>query len=350
VTEEQGNISEIAHIWSFAKQGPRGQGPFVSKPERLNELQNLVLVCHDCHKTIDADKAGLRYSAKLLAQWKDEHERRIAIVAGVHPSKKSHVLLYGANIGNETSKLDPEHCKAALFPQMYPANERPLCLSMSWEGKDDRREYWQTELHNLVALFDRDVRPLIKEGAPGHFSVFCLAPMPLLMKLGSLLTEKVGVDVYQLHREPHLSWHWQSGPNKTKFNIRRPARTKHPPALIISLSDRIKPERVWAVVGKNVSVWELTIGQTSLDCLKSRDQLADFRDAARRLLAAIGQTHGLSTPLAIFPAMPVACAVEFGRMRVPKACMPFVIYDHNPKQNRFTKTITIGGRHERSDN
>lgn len=56
VTQEQGNISEIAHIWSFSKDGPRGQGKLSSSPIGLNKIENLMLLCHDCHKTIDRDK------------------------------------------------------------------------------------------------------------------------------------------------------------------------------------------------------------------------------------------------------------------------------------------------------
>jgi hypothetical protein len=93
-----------------------------------------MLLCHDCHKIIDSDKKGERYSAKLLGQWKDEHEKRIAIVTGVDLGKKSHVILYGANIGEEESKLQPNHAKGSLFPDWYPADERPVCLSMVWKG------------------------------------------------------------------------------------------------------------------------------------------------------------------------------------------------------------------------
>jgi hypothetical protein len=305
-----------------------------------------MLVCHDCHKIIDADKKGERYSAKILGQWKNEHERRIAIVAGVHPSKKSHVILYGENIGEEKSLVQPEHAKEALFPRRYPADERPVCLSMRWEGKDEQPEYWSTESSNLVVAFSKQIQPLIKEGNPGLFSVFALAPMPLLIKLGSLFTDKIDVDVYQLHREPFQSWHWLQGPNPTNFIIKRPVTTKGPPVLVISLSDSIAQDRVWSTVGKDISIWELTIEQPHNDFLKSMDQLSQYREAVRRLLAAIGQAHGLATPLSIFPAMPVACAVEMGRVRMPKACMPLVIYDQNHKLNKFISVLTIGGHDE----
>ncbi len=81
VTQEHVNILEKAHIYSFAEKGPRGHGPL--KKNQINDISNLMLVCHDCHKKIDQDKKGIRYSAKLLQTWKQEHEKRIAIVTGV---------------------------------------------------------------------------------------------------------------------------------------------------------------------------------------------------------------------------------------------------------------------------
>jgi hypothetical protein len=146
-----------------------------------------MLVCHDCHKTIDQDERGVRYPAELLIKWKEEHERRIAIVTGVDPCKKSHIVLYGANIGDQISKLQPEAAKDALFPEWYPAGERAIHLSMSWEGKDSEDNYWRTEAENLKISTNRQLRPVLDAADPYHLSIFALAPIPLLIMLGSLL-------------------------------------------------------------------------------------------------------------------------------------------------------------------
>ena len=346
VTQEQVNISEKAHIYSFSENGPRGWGPFVTNRDRLNDVSNLMLVCQDCHKTIDQDITGERYSAELLLGWKDEHERRIAIVTGIDPSKKSHVILYGANIGEQTSKLQPEAAKNALFPDWYPAEECTIQLSMSWEGKDDQDHYWKTEAQNLKNAFNRQVRPLLDGGDAHHLSIFALAPMPLMMTLGAALTDKVPVQVYQFHREPFPTWKWLDGPANFAFRVNQPASFDHPPALLISLSDYIAPARVTAILGEAVSIWELTIERPNNDFLKSKEQLSQFRETARQLMVDIGRAHGKNTPLAIFPAMPVACAIELGRVRMPKADNQWVVYDHNNKHNKFISALEIGTNHD----
>src|SRR5882672_3978056 len=56
VTQEQVNIGQKAHIYSFSSEGPRGNRR-ISK-DLINRLGNLMLVCHGCHRKIDAKKDG----------------------------------------------------------------------------------------------------------------------------------------------------------------------------------------------------------------------------------------------------------------------------------------------------
>lgn len=342
VTQEQVNISERAHIYSFSEHGPRGWGPLTKA--QLNDISNLMLVCHDCHKKID-NKKGTRYPADLLRGWKDEHEKRIAIVTGVDPTKKSHVVIYAANIADQRYGVQVEDAVSSLFPHWYPADERPIRMSMSWEGKDNDAAYWKTEAQNLKATFDRQLRPLLSGADCPHLSIFTRAPIPLMVLFGALLTDKVPAQTYQLHREPQ-TWKWLKNPAGFTFQVKQPTSFAHPPALVISLSDSIAHSRVTAVLGDSVSVWELTIEKPHNDFLKSKEQLALFRETMRRLIVDIGKAHGKSTPLSIFPAMPVACAVEMGRIRMPKADGPWVMYDQNNTHGKFIPALEIGTDHE----
>ena len=345
VTLERVNISEKAHIYSFSSEGPRGWGPFATNKSQLNDLANLLLVCHDCHKTIDQDLSGTRFPASLLIEWKRQHELRVRVVTGISPDKKSHVVLYGGKIGEENSPLQAELAMEAMFPDWYPAEEAPIKLSMSCEHEDTTELFWQTEAAHLRAVFDQQIRPRIKDANPNHFSVFARANQPLLVLLGSLLTDKVSAEVYQLHREP-LSWKWQSQPASQRFRVKPPAKTLGNPILLISLSATINHDRVTSVLGTDVSIWELTVDQYHNDFLKSREQLSAFREIARKVMVAISDAHGQTTPLKMFPAMPVACAVELGRVRMPKAEMPWVIFDQNNKLGKFVKVLEIGSTHE----
>ena len=131
VTQEPVNLAEKAHIYSFSKGGPRGWGTLFHKSRAgINDITNLLLVCHDCHKLIDEDKAGAKYSVELLKQWKESHENRVRIATGIPASKRSHVVLYGSRIGEENSPLQGALAYDAMFPNWYPADDRPINLSM----------------------------------------------------------------------------------------------------------------------------------------------------------------------------------------------------------------------------
>jgi len=342
VTQETVNISEKAHIYSFSERGPRGWGPFQRRQGHLNDVSNLMLMCHDCHKTIDQDKAGLQYSSKLLLQWKREHENRVLVVTGIASDKKSHVVTYSSNIGEQKSPITRSDAVEAMFPNRYPAEEMPIDLSMQCSHEDKDQAFWQTEDSHLKRAFERDVDSRILR-SPSHFSLFAIAPMPLLIRLGSLFTDKIDVNVYQPIREPK-TWNWQSFPEGFEFIRNSPKSHGSKPVLIISISDKISSERIFEVMGEDISVWELTVDEKHLenDVVRSPTQLSMFRNAIRQLMVEIKKAHGINTSLYVFPAMPISCSIEMGRARMPKADMPWVIYDHNSKVGKFIPAITIG--------
>lgn len=343
ITQEKVNIAQQAHIYSFSETGPRGRGLFKKNTDGLNDVDNLMLMCHTCHKLIDDDKKGEKYSAELLKQWKKAHEERIIIVTGIAPDKKTHVVFYGSNIGEQKSPFQKNEAFGAMFPERYPASENPICLSMSCSHEDKSPAFWTTELEHLQRIFTRKIEPLLEEDKSKHFSVFALAAMPLLIQLGALFTDKISVDVYQPIREPK-GWHWQDFPDGFEFLIKQPKSFNGEPVLVISLSDKIHQERITNVVGENVTIWELTVPDEHIgnDNIRSKAQLSLMRTAIRKLMVLIKENHGFATPISVFPAMAVSCSIEMGRARMPKADMPWVIYDQNNKVGKFIKTITIG--------
>jgi len=343
VTQERVNISEKAHIYSFSEDGPRGWGPFKKVPHSLNDVGNLMLMCHDCHKTIDQDKDGSKYSASLLQQWKKEHEYRVFTVTGIVVNQKSHVVFYGSNIGEQRSPLQQEDAISAMFPRYYPFSENAVCLSMTCSHEDNTDAFWESESAHLDRVFSQKITPLIESSPTKHFSLFSLAPIPLLIRLGTLFTDKISVDTYQPIREPK-GWQWQEFPEGFEFIIKKPETVNGDPVLVISLSDIVTHDRIRAVMGERVSIWELTVPKKYIgnDNIRNSEQLSMMRSIIRELMVLIKETHGSTTPLSVFPAMAVSCSIEMGRARMPKADMPWVIYDQNNKEKRFIKAITIG--------
>jgi len=344
ITLESVNIAEAAHIYSFSKDGPRGWGPFVANKAELNEVSNLMLMCHDCHKTIDQDKHGEKYSADLLKKWKKEHEYRVWTVAGIAPSNKSHVVFYGANIGEQKSPLQYKQAVTAMFPAKYPVSSEPLVLSMTSSLTDKDAEYWAAESKQLEAIFTQQIVPLISTGQNPHFALFSLAPMPLLIKLGCLFTDKVEAETYQPIREPK-TWCWQTMPDNFEFIVVEPQSKQRSPVLVLSLSAHIENSRIHEVLGNDVDIWEIKTPQEFQhnDFIRAPEQLSLFRQTMRKVIENISAHYGLEAELNIFPAIPVSCAIELGRIRMPKASMQWRIYDQDYQTKTFSETITIQG-------
>lgn len=338
VTQEIVNIAEKAHIYAFSSNGPRGNSKISSS--QLNEFSNLLLVCHDCHKTIDQGD-GANYSVELLRKWKLDHENRVETVTGINPNHCSHVLLFGANIGDVQSVLQFEHASNALFPRKFPAETRAIELqTRSSELKDSEKDFWRTEDANLSMRFRRRVGERICDGEIQHLSVFGLAPMPLLIRLGTLLTDIPEVDVFQYHRHPK-GWNWPSDTENTRFIVKRPDNSDKPPVLVVSLSATVPEHRVISTLGKNVSIWELSVSNPDQECIRSQQDLAAFSSTARRVLNEIQANHSEHRELAIFPAAPVSTMVELGRVRQPKAAQNWKLFDYQASKAGFIHAMDI---------
>jgi SMODS-associated and fused to various effectors sensor domain len=184
------------------------------------------------------------------------------------------------------------------------------------------------------------VRLPIAEGAIRHLSVFAIAPQPLLILLGSLLGDIVPSDVYQRHREP-TTWVWPPERETPAFRLTRPTSVEGSAALVFEVSATVKVERIQQVLGEKVSIWSIGVPAPHNDVMKSRRQKAEFRALVRTALDQIKSVHGQSTTLHVFPAMPVSVAVELGRVRMPKADMPWLVYDQVNSRGGFVRALTI---------
>jgi hypothetical protein len=306
VTQEEVNIGQKAHIYSFSSDGPRGNRG-ISNAE-INDLGNLILVCHECHQKIDDRQDGGRYTATLLRRMKAEHEQRIERITGIAANKKSHILLYGANVGDHSSPLSYQEAALALFPDRYPAADRPIELTTVNSSFSDRdADFWAVEAENLQRKFGQRIGERVAAGDIDHLSVFALAPQPLLILLGSLLGDIVPAQVYQRHREPQ-TWEWPATTSTPAFEVQEPTTTSGPPAVVLALSATVTQDRITSVLGPEVSLWTVTVPSPHNDVTRSREQLSRLRSVLRRLLDQIKAAHGQTTLLNVFPVASVSAA------------------------------------------
>ncbi len=69
------SIANAAHIIGAGDTGPRSEHYLAKKIDR-NDISNLIMLCLDCHKTID--ELEKRYSVEEVFSWKSKHFERIS--------------------------------------------------------------------------------------------------------------------------------------------------------------------------------------------------------------------------------------------------------------------------------
>jgi hypothetical protein len=336
-TMDDMNRAYIAHIIDVNEQTHR-YDPVLS-PKLEKDISNLMLMCDEHHRMIDREKEA-DFTVDILQAMKAEHEERIENLTAITKERKSHVLLYGARIGAHDAPLSYGKTIPAIIPKKYPAEPRAIEISLKGSPYQDNQDnYWELERASLNTAFESSVKPRIGNGEVKHISIFALAPQPLLIELGHLISDIPDTDVFQLHREPK-TWEWLEGED-LKYEVIEPDCPSDTVALNLSLSGTISNDRITAVLDNDVAIWTVTIPTPNNDFIKSKEHVAAFRVMLRKLMDDIKSKHPAAEAVHVFPACPVSIAVEVGRCRMPKADLPLEVYDENRPSGGFTHALTI---------
>ena len=332
------NAGYVAHIVAETEGGPRGDP--VRSPLLTDDPANLMLLCDPHHRLIDRDEVDDYPEERLLAI-KRQCERRIELATDVAPDRASHILRFAATIGMNEGVISLPNCKEAMTESHYPASREPIDLSMSGLSlADSDPDYFPLHAKNLRRQFDAKVRGRLESQEIRHLSVFALAPIPMLIELGRLLSDIKPASAYQLHREPP-GWKWAKDAPTLKFKQRAPRSAAGPIALKLSVSATVSDDRIHAALGDEAAIWSIDVESPHNDCIRSPEDLVELRKILRRVLNDIKSRHGEQAAINLFPATPVSVAVELGRVWMPKADLPLRIYDQSRQEGGFVHRLTI---------
>ncbi|WP_241776685.1 hypothetical protein [Bacillus pseudomycoides] len=164
LTKAEFNSAYLAHIIADKPDGPRGDvqlSPLLNK-----DISNIMLLCDVHHRLIDKkDVEG--HPVKLLKEMKKEHEDRIELITEMDMDRKTHVVLFGTNIGDHGSPLNKNSVYAALkIEKRYPAHAEPIALNLNNSlFKDDdeffgrlKQEIYDNNLKKKSNLFYQRIR------------------------------------------------------------------------------------------------------------------------------------------------------------------------------------------------
>ena len=332
------NKGYVAHIIADSVNGPRGDEEL--SPLLANDHTNVMLLCDACHREVDRENPD-SYPPDRLQQMKRDHEAWVDMVLSAGPNSRSHILQFSAPIGPNETAVPFDDCVTAILPDRTPAEARPIEIKVKgMHYKDSDPTYWQVQPEVLRADFASKVGGRFEAGDIRHLSVFGLAPIPLLMELGRLLSDISVADVFELQREP-VQWSWPEDREEVQFALHRGRPGSKKVALKLSITNEISDDAVMKALETDVSIWEISSDIHRAGIIRHKDDLRRFREIARRTFDEIQNLHGSDIELSVFPATPLSCAVEFGRVWQPKAQPCFDIYDRVQDQG-FVRRLWIG--------
>ncbi len=333
------NQANLAHIKAYNKANRWDEN---MPEEEKNNIENLMLLCYDDHKVIDDKGNEVLYDVETLSAFKKDHEDRIELYTALNPEYKSHIVYFGAKIGSEDSSFSFRDGLLAMTPKSFPTSRNPIHLGFTGGGITDKDDaYWDFQLSSLQSDFDAKVKPLLQSNDVKHLSIFGLAPQPLLIMLGAMLTELHEVDIYQKSRI-RKSWKWDSSAKGVKHVLYKDVDNEsNTVALNLSLSAQINNERITSLLGSDINVYRITHDNPSNTYLEASSTLEDYAAVLRGALDKIKYENPNVQEIHVFPAMPVSAAISTGRVRMPKADLPFIIYEENRVKGGFYKTFKI---------
>ncbi len=207
---------------------------------------------------------------------------------------------------------------------------RPLAPPLFLRGARDSS--WEVAADLQRRLVDEAIEES-RERLP-RFAVFSLAPIPLAIHLGFLLSDRVEVEPYQYDRD-RRTWAWNT--SVTSFEVafeitglpNDPAGEPVEVALRVSLSARVRHEQTAATVGRLPVEVDLALLEPDVMWLKNPDQLTAFAGKFRHVLSAIREAVPHCRQIHLFFAGPTGSAIVAGQAINPRMNPPVLLYEYS---------------------
>jgi len=338
LTHKRGIFAQMAHIVAFSKKGPRGN--VLDRPEDINNVDNLMLLCPTCHKLIDDNP--LEHPREQLEAFKKDNEVRIYRLTAMAPDRKTTVVIITAKIGGQPVKISQAEINEAIAPR-HAASRGGRHIDLS-TFDDNSPQFFELAEKKIRKDLKEIIESTLSEDRTNHVSLFVLGPMPLLMLAGNIIGDKIACDLYQKHRDTQ-DWVWKDGSEPVRYRVDqlKIGDAKREVALVLSLSGKVDINRLPADVLETTTIYELTLdGQLpEPGFLRTREDLEAFRDTYQKALRQIGFDHGRLEHLHIFPAAPAPVCVQLGRGLMPKHDPILVVYDDDKRYGGFTRILEV---------
>ncbi|MFD2415407.1 SAVED domain-containing protein [Amycolatopsis pigmentata] len=326
--------AELAHNVgaTSSSASPRADAA-VPDMDRESE-ENLLLVCHDCHRIIDHEEHVRFFPPEKLRELKQAHERRIEMATARGQLTRTAVIRVGSKIRGAYSIASQKEVAETLFALNYLGlveSQWSGDFTCSITGNTGGKGFWQAGEQQIDDTLSR-VRQAIEQGDVEHISVFPFAPIPLLVYLGSRLDDKTTTRIFQKHRGQGAGWSWAEDGRAVEFatDLVESRRSDTEVVLVCEMSSPVNPENLPADIRELPRRVLRPVAQVPSPVLIDSEQsLTNFASAWRTLLAEVESAYPRATRWHVVASVPVSVAVELGRAFMRDAQPPVTVYERS---------------------
>lgn len=333
------NLGEQAHIVAYNEGGPRGTDE--DRPLDINEVNNLMLLCGDCHKVIDDHKE--MHSIKLLREYKKQHEIAIAdALRGISSNyQRTQIVVFEVPISGKLSQIPDEHCYQAIRPN-YPT-DKILRLSIN----DLSNIFDEKDIYKILGERIKDWVSIELSNSRSnipHYSVFALAPIPMLILFGNLLGRFTSCDFYN---RQHIkdNWSWVEDAPVVNFNwhLVQAGSQSCNVALMVHTSGVNAVDSLPSEIDDTFSVYEICPLDelASKNAMQNRKSLENFKNCYEDFRRALNQQHKNLQKISLFPAVSPSVALMLGRELISKIDPSLSVYDKNKASGGFNFALEV---------
>ena len=338
LTHKRFNLAQMAHIVAFSELGPRGD--VLDRPADINNLDNLMLMCHACHKQIDDFPE--EFSRETLEGYKKAHEDRIRLLTSASPDRQTSTLIITSKIGGKPVKISPAEIIEAVSPR-YPATRNGTIIDLT-NIEDVGEDFYKVATKLVKSKIEYFLDSAMMDEKTNHLSLFALAPIPILVYAGNLLSNKVPSDLFQKHRDTN-NWKWKNEGELVQYKVItvKEGTDKKKVVLVLSLSGKIHLEDLPAEVISDATVYEITL-ENDLPhpiFLNRKQDLTNFGVIYQQTLRQIDTNHGKLDKLHLFPAIPAPVAVVCGQELMPKMDPVLIVYDGDKRAGGYYRVLEV---------
>lgn len=328
------NVGIKAHIIGHKQNAARHEymEDYNFTYETLEDVRNLMLMCHYHSKLIDDNLTKDQFPPDRLFKMKEKHEKWVS--SRLEVERKNSIALIHKRLGPPINDIEYEG--EAPYILLEAVEEQNEFLDFTSEGwAKGKKENEQLALKFSERLRNQEINTA---------EIFPLSPIPLLIHMGFLLTDTLTLSIYQFDRDKQVWVNNQSAEKeKTSIHLVEESRIEGEKelAFLVSISGMVKLKDAGEALKRNFDYLSLAIDNPSVKRILYQEEVKYIQSRLKDLVEKLIQEHDYEK-IHLFFAGPAGLAIEIGRGINPRMWGEVCLYQYDRRtQPRYSFALSL---------